>query len=103
MWEDFAPNLGGERTGCCIMTANRITLLFTREFLAKNNMTVVPHPPYFSLFPELKIKIKGRRFDTIEVIEAKSQVVLNTLTEQVFQDVFKNLRSAKRRICAEGD
>jgi hypothetical protein len=39
-----------------------------REFLTKNNMTVVPHPPNFSLFPRLKIKkIKGRHFDTIRV------------------------------------
>jgi hypothetical protein len=28
----------------------------------------------------LKIKLKGRHFDTIEVIEAESQAVLNTLT-----------------------
>jgi hypothetical protein len=26
------------------------TSFFTREFLTKNNMTVIPHPPYFSLF-----------------------------------------------------
>jgi hypothetical protein len=45
-------------------------------------MTVVPHPPYFSLFTRLKIKLKGRHFDTIEVIEAKWQAVLKTLTER---------------------
>jgi hypothetical protein len=27
------------------------TSFFTREFLAKNNMTVVPRPPYFSVSP----------------------------------------------------
>jgi hypothetical protein len=37
----------------------------------------------------LKIKLKGRHFDTIEVIEADSQAVLNTLTEHDFQDAFK--------------
>jgi hypothetical protein len=57
-------------------------------------MTVITHPPYspycdLSLFPQLKIKLKGRHFDTIEVIEAESQVVLNTLTEHDFQDAFK--------------
>jgi hypothetical protein len=39
---------------------------FTREFLTKNNMTVVPHPPYlpdlapcdFPLFPQLMIKLE---------------------------------------------
>jgi hypothetical protein len=31
------------------------------------NMTIVPLPPYFSLFPRLKIKLKFRHFDTTEV------------------------------------
>jgi hypothetical protein len=52
-------------------------------------MTVVHHPPYFSLFPLLKIKLKDRHFDTNEVIEAESEAVLNTLTEPNFQDAFK--------------
>jgi hypothetical protein len=38
------------------------------------------HSPYFSLFPQLKIKLKGRHFDTIEVTEAELQGVLNTFT-----------------------
>jgi hypothetical protein len=37
----------------------------------------------------VKIKLKGRHFDTLEVIEAESQAMLNTLTEQDFQDAFK--------------
>jgi hypothetical protein len=60
-------------------------------------MTVVPHSPYlpdlascdFFLFPQLKIKLKDRQFDTIEVIETESQAVLNTLTEHDSQDAFK--------------
>jgi predicted helicase len=39
----------------------------------------------------LKIKLKGHHFDTIEVMEAESQAVLNTLTEHDFQDAFKNI------------
>jgi hypothetical protein len=42
-------------------------------------MAVVPHKLYLSLF---LIKLKARHFDTIEVIEAESQAVLNTLREQ---------------------
>jgi hypothetical protein len=45
-------------------------------------LTVVPHPTF--LFPRLKIKLKGLHFDTVEVIEAESQVVMNTLTEHDF-------------------
>jgi hypothetical protein len=33
-------------------------------------------------------KMKGCHFDTIEVIEAESQAVLNILTEHDFQDAF---------------
>jgi hypothetical protein len=51
-------------------------------------MAVIPDPPYFPdlapcdffLFPEMKLKLKGRRFDTIEGIQAESQRVLDTLT-----------------------
>jgi hypothetical protein len=50
----------------------------TREFLTKSNITVLP-TPYFSLFPRLKIKKKIRHFDTIKLMEAESQALLNTL------------------------
>jgi hypothetical protein len=36
----------------------------------------------------MKIKLAGHHFDTIEVIEAESQVGLKTLTEHYFQDAF---------------
>jgi hypothetical protein len=62
--------------------------LFHQENFTANNMIVVPNPPYFSLFPRLNKKLKVRRFDTTEVIEAKSQAVLNTLTEHDFQGAF---------------
>jgi hypothetical protein len=52
-------------------------------------MTVVPHPPYFSLFPQLKIKIKCHHFDATEVIGAESQAVLNTLAKHDFKDAFR--------------
>jgi hypothetical protein len=68
---------------------------FTREFFSKNNMTVDHRPPYFfPLFPRLDIKLKGRHFDTIEVIEAESRAVLNILTEHDFQDAFKEMAKA---------
>jgi hypothetical protein len=62
--------------------------VFTTGFLTKNNMTVIPHPPYFPLLPQFKIKLEGSHFDTSEVIEVKSQAVLNTFTEHNFQDAF---------------
>jgi len=67
------------------------------QFLAKNNMTMVPHPPYspdlapcdFFLFPKLKLRMKGRRFDTIEEIQEESQRVLDTIPKRDFQGCFQ--------------
>jgi hypothetical protein len=57
-----------------------------------DNMNVALHPHYlpdlapcsFSLFPRLKIKLKGNHFDTIKVTEAESKAVLKELTEHDF-------------------
>jgi hypothetical protein len=38
----------------------------------------------------MELKMKGRRFDTIEEIQAESQRVLDTLTENNFQERSKN-------------
>jgi hypothetical protein len=50
----------------------------------------------------LDIKLKGRHFDTIEVIEAESQAVLNVLTEHGFQNAFKKMEAALER-CMRGE
>jgi hypothetical protein len=66
-------------------------------------MTVILTYPT-SLFPQLKIKLEGRHFDIIEVIEAESQMVLKTLTKHDFQDAFKKWQKYwERCIHAEGD
>jgi transposase len=63
-------------------------------------MAVIPHPPYspdlapcnFFLFPKMKLKLKGRRFYTIEEIQAESQRVLDTQTEKDFQEALQKWR-----------
>jgi hypothetical protein len=67
------------------------------NFFTQNNMTVAPHLPNFPLFPRLKIKLKGRDFDTTEVIEVESQAVPNTLTEDDFQDSLKKWQKCWER------
>jgi len=60
--------------------------VLTQQFLAKNKMAVIPHPPYypdlvpcdFFLFPKTKLKLKGCWFDTIQEIQAESKTVLDT-------------------------
>jgi hypothetical protein len=79
-------------------------LLFHQGFFYQSTMAVVPHPPYFSLFPRLKIKLKGRHFDTTEVMEAVSQAVLIILTEHDFQDALEEWQKRwEQCIRAEGD
>jgi hypothetical protein len=41
---------------------------------------------------QLKIKLKGRHFDTIEMIETESQAVVNTPTKHDFKDAVKKWR-----------
>ena len=86
--------------------------LMTRRYLTDNNMTVVPLPPYspdlapsdFFLFPKLKMKLKGRRFQTLDEIQEESQAVLNALRENDFQERFKNWqRRWDRCQASEGD
>jgi transposase len=56
------------------------TAYSVQEFLAKNKMAAVPHPLYSPdlapcdsfLFPKMKIKLKGRRFHTVEEIQAET-------------------------------
>ena len=73
--------------------ASAHTAISIREFLAKKNIPVLPHPPYspdiapcdFYLFPKLKSKLKGYHFGTMENIQIIVTDELNTLTENDFQ------------------
>jgi hypothetical protein len=65
-------------------------------FDQENNIAVVLHPIYFSLFPRLKIKLKGRHFDTTERLEAEPRAVLNSLTEHDFQYALGTVRTHGR-------
>jgi hypothetical protein len=82
--EDFAPNFGDKRIGCCITTTQ--TPFFHHGFFGQKQLP-------FSVSP-IEETSKGSHFDMIEVMEAESQAVLNTLTEHDFRDAFKNVRRA---------
>jgi hypothetical protein len=52
----------------------------------------------------MKIKLKGRRFDTGEEIQAETQTVLNTLTKKDFQDAFQKWQKRwDRRVRSQRD
>jgi len=85
--------------------------LVVKQFLASTNMAVIPHPSYlpdlvpcdFFLFPKMKLKLKGWRFDSVKEIQTESQDVM-TLTRNDFQKCFWSWKSRWNRcISAKGD
>jgi hypothetical protein len=46
-------------------------------------------PSDFVLFPKMKTKLQGRKFHTVEKIQAERQTILNTLTKKHFQGAFQ--------------
>jgi hypothetical protein len=44
----------------------------------------------------MQIKLKSRHFDTVKVMEAESQAVLNALTEHDFKDGYKNCQKRQK-------
>jgi len=62
------------------------------EFLAQNNIIMLPHPPYspdlalcdFLLFPKLKTHLKGHYFGTVENVRATATRALNNTSSEDF-------------------
>jgi hypothetical protein len=73
------------------------TSLKTTEIVTNNNMVIIHHPPYsldsapcdFALFPKLKMKLKGRRFETVSDIQRELQAVLDSIKENDFHGAFE--------------
>jgi hypothetical protein len=71
--------------------------LKTTEFVTNNNMVIVSQPPYsldlapcdFTLFPKLKMKLKGRQFEIVSDIQRESQAVLDSIKENDFHGAFE--------------
>jgi hypothetical protein len=76
---------------------HRVDVCTERHQLPSDNETFLSKvitgdltPCIFFLLSKMKLKLKGRRFDTIEEIQAKLQRVLDTLTERTFRERSKN-------------
>ena len=73
------------------------TSFLVQQFLSNKNITVCPYPPYsldlapcnFWLFPEVKMTMKGKRFESIQDIEVATTAQLKTLTKEDFQNCFR--------------
>jgi hypothetical protein len=87
------------------------TALKTTEFATNNNMVIVPHPPCspdlapcdFALFPKLKMKLKGRRFETVSYIQRESQRYSPTLRKMASTVLLKHKNRWDRCISSQGD
>ncbi|KAG5336738.1 SETMR methyltransferase, partial [Acromyrmex heyeri] len=75
------------------------TSLIVRQCLARNRISVLNHPPYspdlapcdFSLFPKLKLKLKGCFFDDIPTIQSASKQVLEAIPHTELEHAFESL------------
>ena len=74
-------------------------------------INTVPHSPYspdldpcdFWLFPKLKEKLRGCRYETIEEMKEVVTKVIDTLTQKDFYGVFQKLLERYKCIAAGGD
>lgn len=72
------------------------TSTIVREFLAKNSTNIIDQAPYspdmapcdFFLFPKLKLPLRGRRFESIEVIKENSTKELKAIPESAYKKCF---------------
>ena len=70
-----------------------------------------PHPPYspdlapcdFCLFPKLKEKLRGCRYERIEEMKEAVTKVIDTLTHKDFYGAFQKLLEQYKCIAAGGD
>lgn len=84
--------------------------LKTTQFLTDHNMTTVPHPPYspdiapcdFSLFPKLKLRLRGRRFQSVDDIQAATDVVLKSFDSSFFLETFEEWKRRWNRCSRAG-
>jgi histone-lysine N-methyltransferase SETMAR len=66
------------------------TAMAIQQFLVKNNIPIVPHPPYFAvlapsdfcLFPTLKLCLRGLRLATVEDIKENSDARLRAIRKE---------------------
>jgi len=71
--------------------------LIVREFLARNSITVLEHPPYspdlapcdFFFVPQMQIGAAGAAFGDVTAIKSKMILLLKGLREEEFQGCFQ--------------
>jgi hypothetical protein len=96
--EDFAPNSGDKRTGCCITTTHRLTFPFHLGIFHHKQHDSRPPTTLLAWLGPLRLfcfpDSRYSHFDTTAVNGGRIAGGANTLTEKEFQDAFKIGRSA---------
>ena len=86
--------------------------ILVTDYLSKMGIKTVRHPPYspdlalcdFCLFPKLKEKLRGCRYETTEEMKEAKTKVIDTLTQEDFHRDFKKwLERYNKCIAAGGD
>ena len=86
--------------------------ILVTDYLTKIGIKTVRHPPYsvghalcdFWLFPKLKEKLTGCRYETIEEMKEAVTKVIDTLTQEDFHGAFQKLLERYNKcIAARGD
>lgn len=86
--------------------------IIVQQFLARRQAVTIDHPPYspdlsppdYFLFPKLKLKMKGQRYESIEAIEAAVTRELRSVEVEAFEKAFTDLYTrSKRCIEVQGD
>ncbi|UYV84245.1 hypothetical protein LAZ67_X001654 [Cordylochernes scorpioides] len=80
------------------------------QFLAKHSTIQIPHPPYspdlapndFFLYPKLKMKLKGKKFDNVDMTQAESKATLRNLSKSDFISCFDNWKKRWSRCIEAG-
>ena len=84
--------------------------ILVTDYLNKMGIKTVPQPPYspdlapcdFWLFPKLKEKLRGCRYETIEEMKEAVTKVLDTLTQEDFHGAFQLLLERYNKCIASG-
>lgn len=88
------------------------TSRLVRDYLNKNNVNIVPQAPYspdmapcdFFLFPKLKLPLRGKHFETIEVIKENSKKELKAIPKSAFQKCYDDWKKRWHMcIASDGD
>ena len=85
--------------------------ILVTDYLTKMGIKTVPQPPYspdlapydFWLFPKLKEKLRGCRYETIEEMNEAVTKVIHTLTQEDFYGALQKLLERYKCIAAGGD